>query len=229
MKNASVVVTGLTKKFDVMKQSLTVLENLNFEIKQGEFVSIVGESGSGKSTLLNILALLDNSFEGQYELAGLDITKLKDRQLSLLRRDKIGFIFQDFMLLPNLTVEQNILLQMEYLTPVQQNKVTVDYVEFLLQKVGLRERRNYLPAQLSGGQKQRVAIARALLNQPDIIVADEPTGALDSKTSVQILELLQKFNESGQTVIMVTHSEKLAKQTDRQLLIHNRSIDEVTK
>lgn len=229
MKNASVVVTGLTKKFDVMKQSLTVLENLNFEIKQGEFVSIVGESGSGKSTLLNILALLDNSFEGQYELAGLDITKLKDRQLSLLRRDKIGFIFQDFMLLPNLTVEQNILLQMEYLTPVQQNKVTVDYVEFLLQKVGLIERRNYLPAQLSGGQKQRVAIARALLNQPDIIVADEPTGALDSKTSVQILELLQKFNESGQTVIMVTHSEKLAKQTDRQLLIHNRSIDEVTK
>lgn len=139
MKNASVVVTGLTKKFDVMKQSLTVLENLNFEIKQGEFVSIVGESGSGKSTLLNILALLDNSFEGQYELAGLDITKLKDRQLSLLRRDKIGFIFQDFMLLPNLTVEQNILLQMEYLTPVQQNKVTVDYVEFLLQKVGLIE------------------------------------------------------------------------------------------
>ncbi|BAP85286.1 putative ABC transport system ATP-binding protein [Paucilactobacillus hokkaidonensis JCM 18461] len=229
MKNASVVVTGLTKKFDVMKQSLTVLENLNFEIKQGEFVSIVGESGSGKSTLLNILALLDNSFEGQYELAGLDITKLKDRQLSLLRRDKIGFIFQDFMLLPNLTVEQNILLQMEYLTPVQQNKVTVDYVEFLLQKVGLIERINYLPAQLSGGQKQRVAIARALLNQPDIIVADEPTGALDSKTSVQILELLQKFNESGQTVIVVTHSEKLAKQTDRQLLIHNRSIDEVTK
>ncbi|WP_054725850.1 ABC transporter ATP-binding protein [Paucilactobacillus hokkaidonensis] len=212
-----------------MKQSLTVLENLNFEIKQGEFVSIVGESGSGKSTLLNILALLDNSFEGQYELAGLDITKLKDRQLSLLRRDKIGFIFQDFMLLPNLTVEQNILLQMEYLTPVQQNKVTVDYVEFLLQKVGLIERINYLPAQLSGGQKQRVAIARALLNQPDIIVADEPTGALDSKTSVQILELLQKFNESGQTVIVVTHSEKLAKQTDRQLLIHNRSIDEVTK
>lgn len=229
MTSSSIVITGLTKKFNVMKQSLMVLDDLNFEIKQGEFVAIVGESGSGKSTLLNILALLDNSFAGKYELAGMDVTTLKDRQLSLLRRDKIGFIFQDFMLLPNLTVEQNILLQLEYLTVAQQKQVTADYVDYLLRKVGLTERRDYLPAQLSGGQKQRVAIARALLNRPDIIVADEPTGALDSKISLHILALLQEFNAAGQTVIMVTHSDKLAKLTQRQLLIHDQSIDEVIK
>ncbi|WP_349533843.1 MULTISPECIES: ABC transporter ATP-binding protein [Leuconostoc] len=204
-----------------------IIENATLTVHKGDFLSIVGESGSGKSTLLNILSLLDNKFDGDYFIGNTDVRKLNDYQLSQKRRNMIGFVFQDFLLLPNLTVIENILLQKEYLTDKQINKISNEYIEYLITKTGLKNLINRYPSQLSGGQKQRVAISRALINNPDIIVADEPTGSLDTETGKSIISLLKQFNKEGKTIIMVTHDQDVANMADYKIGIQNREVYEV--
>lgn len=218
----------ITKVYELFNgEKFSVLKDINLKIRQGDFVAIIGESGSGKSTLLNILALLDKKYIGEYRILGKSVSKLNDIELSEMRKKNVGFIFQDFLLLPNLTVRQNITLQMEYLIGDEKKQANTNYVDFLLQQVGLYDKQNLFPKQLSGGQKQRVAIARALLNRPSIIFADEPTGALDKNTSNNILDLLKKFNSEGQTVVMVTHDLSLASHANRKILVEDSSIIEV--
>lgn len=227
-KEKQIELNNVSKQYKLFNgKKVTILENITLDIFKGEFVSIVGESGSGKSTLLNILALLDKNYSGEYRILGNDLSKLNDVNISLMRKKNVGFIFQDFLLLPNLTVRQNILLQTEYLNKEERRRADKEYVDYLLYKVGLYDKQNLYPNQLSGGQKQRVAIARALLNRPSIIFADEPTGALDKKTSMSILNLLREFNEAGQTIVMVTHDQSLADLADRKYLVDSKKVVEV--
>lgn len=208
-------------------KKVSILKNINIAISKGEFVAIIGESGSGKSTLLNILALLDKNYYGEYKILGHRLGSLNDAQLSEIRRKNVGFIFQDFLLLPNLTVRQNILLQLEYLNNAEKLRAKPQYIDFLLKQVGLYDKQHLYPKQLSGGQKQRVAIARSLLNHPSIIFADEPTGALDKNTSENILKLLKQFNDEGQTIVMVTHDLSLANHANRKFLVEAKNVVEV--
>lgn len=189
------------------------LADANLVIRSGEFVSIIGPSGSGKTTLMNILGLLDTPTLGEYSLDGEEVKTKKDKQLALLRRKKIGFVFQTFNLLPRLTVRQNIILPMIYGgVPARRRKGKA--LE-LLKRVGLEDRADHRLNQISGGQTQRVAVARALANDPSLILADEPTGNLDTKSSAGIIDLLKKLNRAGTTVIIVTHNPDIAAQTDR--------------
>lgn len=210
---------NLTKEYIMGEEVSKVLKNVSLQIKEGEFVSIMGPSGSGKSTLLYILGGLDNPSGGSVIMNGRDISKLDDRQRSIIRRRNIGFVFQFYNLIPNLNVEENILLPV-----LLDGKNVRDYKKQLNQIfeiVGLTDRRKHTPRELSGGQQQRVAIARALIGNPEIIFADEPTGNLDSKTGTEIMTLLHGINrESNKTILMVTHSEEAAKYTNR--VIHVR-------
>ena len=198
-------------------QSTEALKNVNFSVDNGEYVAIMGESGSGKTTLLNILATFDKATSGSVLLNNLDLSKLKDKELADFRRDNLGFVFQDFNLLDNFSIKDNILLPL-----VLANKKYKD-MEARLEKVtkplGIDKLINKYPYEISGGQRQRVAVARAIITNPSLILADEPTGALDSKSTDQLLNVFDKLNEIGQTIIMVTHSVKTAARAKRILFI----------
>lgn len=207
----------ITRSFDQGEQVVEVLRGISFEIRRGEFVAVQGASGSGKSTLLQILGLLDRPTSGVYELEGKDVARLDDDALSAMRADTTGFVFQNFYLIPYATAKENVMLPGLYSTKPQ--KEGNERADYLLESVGLGDRIDFIPARLSGGQQQRVALARALFNAPALILADEPTGQLDSKTSQDILELLKKFNGEGQTIILVTHDATTAKAARRRIHI----------
>ena len=204
---------NICKSFTLGGETIKALDNINFKVEKGEFVSIIGPSGSGKSTLMNILGLLDVPDSGEYILDDVMIKTAKENSLAEIRNKKIGFIFQNFNLLTKLNAIQNVQVPLMYrgVKHEESNKIAYEYLE----KVGLKGREKHLPNQLSGGQQQRVAIARALAGKPEIILADEPTGALDSKTSTEVMELLQSLNEEGQTIILITHDINVAKKAKR--------------
>lgn len=204
---------NITKTFKMGEETIKALDNINFEVEQGEFVSIIGPSGSGKSTLMNILGLLDVPDSGKYILEDIEVNNASENKLANLRNNKIGFIFQNFNLLTKLKAFENIQVPLIYKGYTNDESKKIAYT--LLEKVGLKGREEHLPTQLSGGQQQRVAIARALSCNPDIRLADEPTGALDSKTSVDIMNQLEELNKQGQTIILITHDEKVAKRAKR--------------
>ena len=201
------------------EQELQVLKNINLEIGEGEFVAIMGPSGSGKSTLMNTIGMLDTPTSGEYYLEGQEVARLGEKQLAQVRNQQIGFVFQQFFLLSKMDAVQNVELPLIYagVPAAQRRKLAEEY----LSKVELIDRIHHLPSELSGGQKQRVAIARALVNDPSIILADEPTGALDTKTGSQIMELLVELNEEGKTIIMVTHEPEIAAYAKRQIVIRD--------
>ena len=199
-----------------------VLKNINLEVEEGEYGAIMGPSGSGKSTLMNIVGCLDKPTSGSFFLDGSDISTLNDKMLSRIRNKYIGFVFQNFNLLPRQTALQNVELPLQYAAvPRKERKMLC---KDALIKVGLEDRMYFKPTQLSGGQKQRVAIARAMVNSPKILLADEPTGALDSKSGIQVMQLFRKLNEEGVTVIMITHAREVAEQADRIISIFDGEI-----
>ncbi len=213
-------VIDLHKYYDLGEVVVKALRGVSLDIPNGDFIAIMGSSGSGKSTLLNLLGALDRPTSGQYLLRGRDVAKLDDDELSVIRNQLIGFIFQSFNLIPQYTVQENIevpLLYREEAPPISAEDR--DRCLELAERVGLAERLHHRPFQLSGGQQQRVAIARALVNNPTIIMADEPTGNLDSRTSREILDLLQALNDEGRTIIMVTHEPEVARETRRQIFM----------
>jgi putative ABC transport system ATP-binding protein len=194
----------LQKLFATEEVETTALNGINLEIKEGEFVAIMGPSGCGKSTLLNIVGLLDNPSGGEYNFFGTEVAKMTERKRAQLRKGNIGFVFQSFNLIDELTVFENVELPLIYMNvPVKERKIKVEAV---LERMNIMHRRNHFPQQLSGGQQQRVAIARAVVARPKLILADEPTGNLDSKNGEEVMKLLQQLNEEGTTIIMVTHS-----------------------
>jgi len=211
--NEIIKIQDLDKIYDTGAIQVHALKKINLSITQGEYVAIMGQSGSGKSTLMNILGCLDRPTDGHYYLDGIEVGKLSENKLSLVRNKKIGFVFQSFHLIPRTSAMKNVELPMIY------GKVGTrkrhQRAKELLCKVGLEKRLNHLPQELSGGQRQRVAIARALANDPPIILADEPTGNLDTASSVEIMELFTELNKEGVTVIIVTHEDDIAEFTNR--------------
>jgi len=203
----------LHKSYPIGKDSLHVLKGIDLHIKEGEFVSIMGSSGSGKSTLLNIVGLLDIHDEGNYFLNGQLIKNMNEKKAAILRNKFLGFVFQSFNLISYKTALENVALPLYYkgIKRKERLKIALEYLE----KVGLKEWANHLPNELSGGQKQRVAIARALVTKPKVVLADEPTGALDSGTTDSVMDLLKVINEEGMTVFVITHEQEVANQTKR--------------
>lgn len=205
--------TNIVKTYKMGEEDQTVLKGINFELNSGEFVSLLGPSGSGKSTLMNILGCLDVPTSGTYSLGGNQVETLDERDLAQVRNSEIGFVFQQFQLLPRLTALQNVELPLIYSgIPEKQRK---QMAKEMLTKVGLSDKLKNRPNQLSGGQQQRVAIARALVTHPTILLADEPTGALDQKTGQQIMELFKELHNEGRTIVMITHDEKIAQHGSR--------------
>ncbi|MEM4992160.1 ABC transporter ATP-binding protein [Priestia sp. SB1] len=216
----------INKQYTVGDEVVKALDNVSLEIEKGEFLAIVGPSGSGKSTLMNILGCLDIPTSGKYILDGITIEKAKENELSTIRNQKIGFIFQNFNLLTKLSAIENVELPLIYrgVKQGERRKVATESLE----KVGLGERVHHLPTKLSGGQQQRVAIARALAGNPPILLADEPTGALDSKTSKAIMELLKELNKQGHTIVIITHDLEVANQAKRVVQIKDGKLGNVT-
>lgn len=223
MSEQILVIKNLTRVFQAGKHKVHALKQTDITINKGEFIAIMGPSGSGKTTLLNLLGCLDKPTSGNVILDGVDITKLNESELSKIRRDKIGFIFQDANLMPILNAIENVELPMECNgTPKDERLKRAKYI---LKLVGLEERMKQRPNQLSSGEKQRVAIARAFANQPSIILADEPTGNLDSETGSHIMELLKRLNKNiGTTIIVVTHDEKMALYAEKKMVIQDGKI-----
>ncbi|KPJ22958.1 ABC transporter ATP-binding protein [Streptococcus phocae subsp. phocae] len=213
---------NIVKSYQNGDQELQVLKNIDLTVNQGEFLAIMGPSGSGKSTLMNIIGLLDRPTSGEYILNTKDVKGLKESKLAQVRNEEIGFVFQQFFLLSKLNALQNVELPLIYagVSPTKRRQKA----QKLLQKVELDMRMKHLPSELSGGQKQRVAIARALVNNPSLILADEPTGALDTKTGEQIMELLTELNKEGKTIIMVTHEPEIANFATRKIVIRDGEI-----
>lgn len=212
----------LYKSYFIGKEEVPILKDINLTIEKGEFVSIMGHSGAGKSTLMNILGCLDRPTKGSYKLTGEEVAKLSDDELAYTRNKKIGFVFQSFNLLPKLTALDNVILPMIYgHTP---KSIRKDKAEAMLRSVGLGDRMNHVPSEMSGGQRQRVAIARALINDPAIIMADEPTGNLDSKSTKEVMEIFKRLYEQGKTIILVTHEEDVAQIASRHLFIADGQI-----
>ena len=213
---------NVTKIYGEKENQVLALHGINLEIEKGSVVSIVGASGSGKSTLLNIIGGVDTASDGTVIVDGKEISKYNDDELSIFRRRKVGFIFQAYHLIPVLTVEENI--RMPVL--LDHRKPDKEYIDHIIELLGLSERRRHLPNQLSGGQQQRTAIARALANNPKIILADEPTGALDSKNGQEVMDLLMKSVQTiGQTLIIITHNMDLAREADRIVKIKDGEIE----
>ncbi|HEM3600531.1 ABC transporter ATP-binding protein [Streptococcus suis] len=224
MKNQLIRLTNINKSYKNGDQELRVLKDIDLEVEEGEFLAIMGPSGSGKSTLMNIIGLLDRSSSGNYWLEGEEVSQLSEKKLAQVRNDQIGFVFQQFFLLSKLNALQNVELPLIYAgVPSSKRK---ELAQQYLEKVELAERMTHLPSELSGGQKQRVAIARALVNTPAIILADEPTGALDTKTGEQIMQLLTELNNEGKTIIMVTHEPEIAAYAKRKIVLRDGVITE---
>ena len=204
-----------------------VLKDVTLHVEEGEYVAIMGPSGSGKSTLMNIVGCLDLPTKGEYKLDGVDVLLQKENELADIRLNKIGFVFQTFQLLPRHTALENVALPLIYagISKKERNRLAAE----ALDRVGLSDRLSFVPNQLSGGQKQRVAIARAMVNKPKILLADEPTGALDSKSGKQVMELFAKLNEEGVTVIMITHDGEIARHAGRTVDIFDGEISERTQ
>ena len=210
-------VKDIKKSYTVGTQEVNALRGINLSVEKGEFISIMGPSGSGKTTLMNIIGCLDTPSSGEYELNGSLVSKLEDDELARIRNKEIGFVFQSFNLLAKNSVLENVMLPLKYAgfeksEAVKQSNEVID-------KVGLSDRLAHTPAELSGGQQQRVAIARALVNKPSIIFADEPTGNLDSKTGKEVMTIFKELNASGQTIILITHEESIANQSNRIITI----------
>ncbi len=215
---------GIVKRYNEgTENELEILHGLDLVVRKGEFVSIVGQSGSGKSTLMNIIGLLDHATEGTYLLDGKDVSGLKDDELSGIRNKKIGFVFQTYNLIPRTSARSNVELPMMYAKVPERERR--ERAEMLLEMVGMKERMLHTPDELSGGQKQRVAIARSLANHPSILLADEPTGALDSNTGRVIMDLFHELHEKhGITIVLITHSNELAEETPRIVTISDGMI-----
>lgn len=221
LENVPVIqIEGITKVYGESEAQVHALAGVNLQVEKGEFVAIMGPSGSGKSTLMNILGCLDRPTSGTYLLDGEDVSQMSKNELAAIRNRKLGFIFQSFNLLPRLSSKSNVMLPMLY---NQEQDIPTAEAEAravtALESVGLKERINHQPNQLSGGQQQRVAIARALVNNPSVIFADEPTGNLDSKSSVEILELIHRLHAEGATIVMVTHEPRIAQQAGRVICV----------
>ena len=215
---------NIVKKFYVGKPNeLEILHGISLQVPRGAFVSVVGQSGSGKSTLMNIIGILDRPTSGEYYLDGLDIQTAKDTELSHIRNQKIGFVFQTYNLVARTNALRNVELPMLYAgVPRKERR---ERAEYYLEIVGMKDRMLHKPDELSGGQKQRVAIARAMANHPSIILADEPTGALDSKTGRTVMDLFHQFHEEqGKTIVLITHSNELAEETERIITIRDGSV-----
>jgi putative ABC transport system ATP-binding protein len=213
-------IEGITKVYGEAEAEVHALAGVDLKVEQGEFVAIMGPSGSGKSTLMNILGCLDRPTSGSYLLDGENVSQMSKDELAQIRNQKLGFIFQSFNLLPRLTAKANVMLPMLY--NLHEDVTTAEAATRALgalESVGLKDRVNHRPSQLSGGQQQRVAIARALVNNPSVIFADEPTGNLDSKSSVEILDLLHNLHKDGATIVMVTHEPKIAQQAGRVICV----------
>lgn len=214
--------SNIYKDYYQEEMVVPVLKDINLSIKEGEYLAIMGPSGSGKTTLMNLIGCLDRPTKGDYFLEGEDVSGYKDKELSDVRLNSIGFVFQNFHLLPKLSALDNVALPLSYAgIPVKERK---EIAKKALERVGLGDRIDFMPNQLSGGQKQRVAIARALVNNPKIVLADEPTGALDSKSGVAVMELFRQLNEEGVTVIMITHNEEIAEYAKRIIYIFDGEI-----
>jgi len=212
----------LVKVYSTGKIEFEALKGINFAIEKGEYLAIVGPSGSGKSTLMNILGCLDRPTKGKYILNGKDVSNLDDDELARIRNKEIGFVFQAFNLLPRLTALENVELPLIYAGLPYSKRIKL--AKEALEKVGLQDRMLHRPNELSGGQKQRVAIARAIVLNPSIIMADEPTGNLDTQSSIDIMKIFQNLNDEGATIIMVTHEKDIAQHTKREIIIRDGKI-----
>jgi putative ABC transport system ATP-binding protein len=220
MKRAIIEVSNLKKDFHVGDVTVRALKGVNLTINEGEFVAIMGASGSGKSTMLNILGCLDKPTSGEYKLDGISIADLNKNQLAELRNKKLGFVFQTYNLLSRTTALENVELPLFY-NPNVRVKERKERAMHALEAVGLADRMSHMPNQLSGGQQQRVAIARSLVNDPVVILADEATGNLDTRTSFEIMDLFQKLNEQGKTIVFVTHEPDIARLTSRNIVFRD--------
>lgn len=211
------------KSYQQGSQEFPILKGIDLHVKEGDFLAIMGPSGSGKSTLMNIIGCLDKASSGTYHIEGTDVSELSDNQLSDLRNQKIGFVFQNFNLMPKLTACQNVELPLTYMKiPKKERR---ERALEMLRLVGLEERSDFKPMKLSGGQKQRVAIARALVTNPSFILGDEPTGALDTKTSVQIMDLFKQFNDEGKTIVIITHEPEVAQLCKQTVILRDGNIE----
>lgn len=216
---------NINKFFGEKESRQQILKNISINIEKGEMVAIMGPSGSGKSTMLNVLGLLDNNYSGEYMLDGIEASKLSNNELAMARNEKIGFVFQNFNLIKELSAKENVKMSLIFSNIYKKGKEKISKKVMdksssdILENVGLKNHENKKPGQLSGGQQQRVAIARALVNNPEIILADEPTGALDSKIGEEIMKVFLKLNNQGKTVIIVTHDERVAQMCGRTIHI----------
>ena len=217
-----IVMQGIRKEYHMGDNIVKALDGMDIHIKPGEFVSIIGPSGSGKSTLMNIIGCLDTADEGEYRFDGLNITDYSEDELATIRGKKIGFVFQQFNLLPKLTAQENVELPLIYqgMSAGKRHKRSQEALE----RVSLYDRRHHKPTELSGGQQQRVAIARALAGSPSLILADEPTGNLDSKTGADVMQLFHELHQAGNTIVLITHDAKIASQTPRSIHIHDGKV-----
>lgn len=206
-------VQNLKKIYQMGSSHVFALNGINLHIRKNEFVAVMGASGSGKSTFMNILGCLDSPSEGSYTLNGQEVANLDDDRLAKIRNKHLGFVFQNFNLLPRMSAVRNVSLPLRYSTEIESSHQ--EKAETMLRKVGLSDRETHKPAELSGGERQRVAIARALINDPDIILADEPTGNLDSSTALEIMEIFNQLHREGQTIVMVTHEKEIAAYSQR--------------
>ena len=226
MKEFVIDLKNIIRNFQLGSQTVHVLKDIDLTIKKGEYVALMGPSGSGKSTLMNLLGCLDTPTSGSYMIANRDVSKMNDNQLADVRNKEIGFVFQTFNLIPRQTALQNVALPLVYAGEKKEKRIS--RAKKVLDEVGLSDRITHKPNQLSGGQRQRVAIARALVNSPSIILADEPTGNLDSTTSNEIMKLFEEIHKNGNTLIIVTHEEEIAQHANRIIRLKDGEIESDT-